>query len=562
MRPARGARSGSWGASPRRARGGGGWAGVEALATALEAEAAALGAGPRPEAGREPRSDAPPPCGACLGLRQPGEWLGWGWPGRLEAALGGGGDVGDPVQLALVLPPALAVRQAALARWARAHGVRGARAPGLPELRAEVGRALAALVPGARPPVGGGAGAGAGPSARVVLLVEAQHRGTRAEWVPVAPPAGTGGGRGRRGRGRKRGPPGGTAGTGPPPAEREAEAARLWAAAGKQLRALDGAGGGAQAPPGWAGWPDPLGAAWAVAEPAWLAAQPASPPVFIAGRYKKFERSLSQTPWRPAGGVRLSSEGGGEGRGTGPEARGEAESEAEAAGSVEAVLARVLCPAAGARTLTLHSAGREDRGVRMLGRGRPFVVEIRAPLRPRVPETALAAAARAAEAIGVGVDGLRCVDGKRAVAALAEGATEKQKLYTAVVRASRPLTAADEVRAAAAKDLVLQQGTPVRVLHRRSPLVRERVVHWLALERVPGCPRFAVLRLGAQAGTYIKEFVHGDFGRTRPDLGEFLGGGCRADILQLDVTDILMDFDPPAAGGRGAPSPAATGAAG
>ena len=194
------------------------------------AEAAALGAGPRPEAGREPRSDAPPPCGACLGLRQPGEWLGWGWPGRLEAALGGGGDVGDPVQLALVLPPALAVRQAALARWARAHGVRGARAPGLPELRAEVGRALAALVPGARPPVGGGAGAGAGPSARVVLLVEAQHRGTRAEWVPVAPPAGTGGGRGRRGRGRKRGPPGGTAGTGPPPAEREAEAARLWAA--------------------------------------------------------------------------------------------------------------------------------------------------------------------------------------------------------------------------------------------------------------------------------------------------------------------------------------------
>ena len=229
---------------------------------------------------------------------------------------------------------------------------------------------------------------------------------------------------------------------------------------------------------------------------------------------------------------------------------------------MEAVLARVLCPAAGARTLTLHSAGREDRGVRMLGRGRPFVAEVRAPLRPRVPAAALAAAAQAAEALGVGVDGLRCVDGRRAVAALAEGATEKQKLYTAVVRASRPLTAADEARAAAAQDLVLQQGTPVRVLHRRSPLVRERVVHWLELERIPGCPRFAVLRLGAQAGTYIKEFVHGDFGRTRPDLGEFLGGGCRADILQLDVTDILMDFDPPpAAAGHGAPPPAGTTAA-
>lgn len=41
------------------------------------------------------------------------------------------------------------------------------------------------------------------------------------------------------------------------------------------------------------------------------------------------------------------------------------------------------------------------------------------------------------------------------------------------------------------------------------------------------------LSLSTQAGTYIKEFVHGDFGRTKPSLGELVGIDC--DILELDV---------------------------
>lgn len=42
---------------------------------------------------------------------------------------------------------------------------------------------------------------------------------------------------------------------------------------------------------------------------------------------------------------------------------------------------------------------------------------------------------------------------------------------------------------------------------------------------------------------YIKEFVHGDMGRTHPNIGSILG--CDADILQLDVTKIDLDFPPP-----------------
>lgn len=46
-----------------------------------------------------------------------------------------------------------------------------------------------------------------------------------------------------------------------------------------------------------------------------------------------------------------------------------------------------------------------------------------------------------------------------------------------------------------------------------------------------------------QAGTYVKEFVHGDFGRCTPHLGALLPGGSAAthtEILQLDVLEVHM----------------------
>ena len=46
----------------------------------------------------------------------------------------------------------------------------------------------------------------------------------------------------------------------------------------------------------------------------------------------------------------------------------------------------------------------------------------------------------------------------------------------------------------------------------------------------------------AQAGTYIKEFVHSDEGRTVPNLGSLLGCQEPAQILELDVLEIHMPF--------------------
>lgn len=51
-------------------------------------------------------------------------------------------------------------------------------------------------------------------------------------------------------------------------------------------------------------------------------------------------------------------------------------------------------------------------------------------------------------------------------------------------------------------------------------------------------PTFSVPFLMPQAGAYVKEFCHGDLGRTHPNLGTLLG--CRTEILQLDVVAVHM----------------------
>ena len=47
-----------------------------------------------------------------------------------------------------------------------------------------------------------------------------------------------------------------------------------------------------------------------------------------------------------------------------------------------------------------------------------------------------------------------------------------------------------------------------------------------------------ILEVRASAGTYIKEFINGDLGRTFPSLCDIIGNEC--DIIQLDVQDIVI----------------------
>ncbi|CBH17640.1 uncharacterized protein TEOVI_000234200 [Trypanosoma equiperdum] len=190
-----------------------------------------------------------------------------------------------------------------------------------------------------------------------------------------------------------------------------------------------------------------------------------------------------------------------------------------------------------------HSAGREDVDVRMLGSGRPFVLEVISPSRERAsPEdlASLEAVVNTSEEGSVEISELRITDAG-ILLRMAHHSQSKVKRYRCVVWCSRSIPEPEKDRhfqaTNAVCDLVVEQRTPVRVLHRRSLQSRNRVIHHIQL--VPLNAHWFLMDLETQAGTYVKEFVHGDMGRTVPHLGQLLNG--RTDIIQLDVLGMTAD---------------------
>ncbi|MCL2145864.1 MAG: tRNA pseudouridine(54/55) synthase Pus10, partial [Methanomassiliicoccaceae archaeon] len=85
----------------------------------------------------------------------------------------------------------------------------------------------------------------------------------------------------------------------------------------------------------------------------------------------------------------------------------------------------------------------------------------------------------------------------------------------------------------------IDQRTPRRVEHRRADLVRKRRILWVKAEMI-GDDVFD-LTLNTESGTYVKEFVSGDEGRTAPNFSDALGIRCA--VQTLDV--IAINYQEP-----------------
>tara|TARA_B110001452_G_scaffold267243_1_gene276379 strand:+ start:1325 stop:2914 length:1590 start_codon:yes stop_codon:yes gene_type:complete len=230
-------------------------------------------------------------------------------------------------------------------------------------------------------------------------------------------------------------------------------------------------------------------------------------PVCLRGRYNKYSRALPQTAWIIDGARKC-------------------------AGSVQECVEGPPMRLFGCAEAKFHSAGREDVDVRMLGEGRPFVLELLQPKTAEHTADELAAMVRDInESDIVQVSALETCSTDVIGNLIKEGEDSHRKDYRCVVRVSRRLTPADISLLNATTELLLQQKTPLRVLHRRTQMVRPRTVHEIVAVQLGS--HVLQLDLCTQAGTYVKEFVHSDFGRTHPSVGSLLG--CEADILQLDV---------------------------
>lgn len=246
-------------------------------------------------------------------------------------------------------------------------------------------------------------------------------------------------------------------------------------------------------------------------------------PVFFYGRYRKLARGIPQTHWpcRSCRGRGCTACGG-----TGKQYPTSVE---------ELVLPAFLTATAGTGG-HLHGAGREDIDARMLGRGRPFVVEVKEPRRRTVDLGLIAAEINASAAGKVEVLDLRPGTGDL-VARVKEEHADKR--YRARVEFGQPV--AEEAFGEAVAELVgeIEQRTPVRVRHRRADLVRRRRVHEAAGKLLS--PTAAEVEVLCQGGLYVKELISGDGGATQPNLATLLG--VPAKVVELDVLDVLDSLD-------------------
>ena len=253
--------------------------------------------------------------------------------------------------------------------------------------------------------------------------------------------------------------------------------------------------------------------------------QPPKAKVFLEGRYRKLSRDLPQTIFYC------------------PECKGHPRrrrkcGRCEGFGklsrdSIQELVAWVAGKAFGTRKNKFHGAGREDVDVRMLGEGRPFVLELIAPKVFDVDLAALEAEINQRNEGRLEIRGLHWTEKER-VRVLKE--TPHAKEYEARVRVEGEVDLSFREELLGRRMVVIQK-TPDRVAHRRADLDRHRWIELRALDPVDGEDNCWTVRLLTQHGTYVKEAVSGEGGKTTPSLASLLGVECKCE--SLDVLAIL-----------------------
>jgi len=237
--------------------------------------------------------------------------------------------------------------------------------------------------------------------------------------------------------------------------------------------------------------------------------------LFIYGEYKKLVRGIPQAKWicgncKGKGCVKC--------KGTGklyPT-------------SIQEIIEKPLLKLTKGKSSSFHAQGREDIDARCLD-WRPFVIEIKKPKLRKIDLKKIEKEINKSKKVKV--RGLKFVE-KHFVKLLK--AERRDKTYAVEVVFKRNV---DEKRLWFLKSLenkVIEQKTPLRVLHRRSDKLRKRRVlkiSWKVLSK-----RKILFKIKAQAGLYIKEFITGDKGRTKPSIAEILDNEVRS--IKLDVIKI------------------------
>ena len=246
--------------------------------------------------------------------------------------------------------------------------------------------------------------------------------------------------------------------------------------------------------------------------------------IFIQGKYNKYDRTIPQTYW-PCSKCK--------GRGcktcnyTGqlyPD-------------SVQSLVAKPFMRVTKATENLFHGMGREDIDAAMLGSGRPFVLELRMPRNRDINLNQIRDEINKKNTDRVQVNSLEFVPRKR-VAELKNTVCDKS--YRVDVSTPKGLTI-ESLKNGAQKlnGKLIKQRTPSRVAHRRADLIRPRLVK--SVNIISFKQEMVELEIRAQHGTYIRELVSGDMGRTVPSFSSLVDGACKVEVL--DVLNLHLEHE-------------------
>ena len=241
--------------------------------------------------------------------------------------------------------------------------------------------------------------------------------------------------------------------------------------------------------------------------------------LYIYGRYKKFRRDLPQTRWfckfcQGKGCKKCNYTGKVYNK------------------SVEELIAKKFLKKTRGLDESFHGCGREDIDARMLGNGRPFVLEIKKPVKRELNLLKLEKEINDINKNFIEINNLR-YSNKEEVNRLKHA--EFKKIYRISIYGEKPINNEKLKKAVLSlRGKKIGQLTPSRVAHRRANMVREKHIYNCKIEHLDG--NMAILKIEAESGTYIKELISGDEGRTKPSISEMIGNPCK--VTELDVMEI------------------------
>jgi len=244
-------------------------------------------------------------------------------------------------------------------------------------------------------------------------------------------------------------------------------------------------------------------------------------PIFIEGRYLKLVRNIPQTKWP----CRRC-------KGKGCEAcnfTGKMYEE-----SVEELISGIVLKETKGMISKFHGAGREDIDVRMLGSGRPFVLEIKEPKKRQLDLDTLQKKVNEYSKDKTEYRNLKFVQKSRK-AEIKVSSPNTFKTYRALVECDDEISIEELAKLQSLK--IICQQTPKRVSHRRADKIRKKEVKELSTNLINSKSFEMIIK--TQGGLYIKELISGDDDRTKPNVSDLLK--IKSICKQLDVIEVASD---------------------